>query len=223
MRRISADKQRVPQPMRPTGIAGRLFGFVMERVAAPNYRWVLQQLAQKPPRSCREIGFGTGRLMREIARKFEPARLAGVDPSELMLATATKRLAPFGQSTVLDLRLGDAAKLDWPAESFDSVIASHSFQFWADPASVLGRIHDLIAAQGRLLLVVRNHARSTPDWVPNPITRSGRELEGLRAALMQTGFQIVADEKLKTGSQGIEARKAYPSTSSGLGRFLPPC
>jgi SAM-dependent methyltransferase len=82
------------------------------------------------------------------------------------------------------------------------------FQFWPDPQSVLRRIRELLAPGGRLLFVVHSHGEHVPDWIPNPVTRSGRELDGLRAALTHAGCHITADETLRTGSQGIAARCA---------------
>ncbi len=197
---------KMPQPMRPSGLAGRVFGFVMERVAAPNYRWVLARLAPYKPRACLEIGFGTGRLMQLVAGRIAPARICGVDPSELMLQTARKRLSRFAETISVDLRPGDDTKLAWPDASFDAIIASHSFQFWVDPCTTLKRLRTLLRPNGRLLLVVRSHiSPHVQGWIPNPITKSGRELEGLRAALVDAGFRIIIDEKLSTGSQGIEA------------------
>ena len=191
--------------MRPSGIAGRVFGHAMEWLAAPNYHWVIKQLAPIKPRAYLEIGFGTGRLAQLAAERFLPQRLYGVDPSNLMLRTALKKLQRFDGKTQLHLRLGDDTLLkNWPQGPFDAIVATHAFQFWSNPVATLMRIRSLLAPEGRFVLVVRRHiSKNVATFIPNPITMSGDELAGLRAALTASGFRILVDEKLKSGSQGL--------------------
>src|SRR5215469_8846977 len=99
--------QSPPQPMRPHGLQGRIFGFVMERLSASNYAWVVRQLKPVKPRSYLEIGFGTGRLAELVARKFKPDRLVVIDSLVLMLETAEKRLRRFSRKSKIELKQGD--------------------------------------------------------------------------------------------------------------------
>ena len=192
--------------MRPSGLGGRVFGVAMELLSAPNYRWVVGQLEALKPNSYLEIGFGTGRQAQLVAERFHPDHLYGVDPSELMLATARKKLAGFAP----DLRLGDDTLLSaWPPGPLDAIVAAHSWQFWSDPVATLVRIRALLSPAGRLVMVIRSHISDDVfAWIPNPVTRSGNELEGLRAALDRTGLKVLVDQKLSTGSQGIVAAAA---------------
>src|SRR5690242_15590062 len=180
-----ADTRKLPQPMRPSGFGGRIFGVAMELLSASNYRWVVKQLEPVAPRIYLEIGFGTGKQAQLVASRFRPAHIYGVDPSELMLATARKHLARFSPATSIDLRLGDDALLaTWPPGPIDAVAASHSWQFWADPTTTLARIRALLAPTGRFVMVIRrDKSRAVMDWLPNAISKGHDELAGLRAAL----------------------------------------
>jgi len=198
-----------PQPMRPHGAAGVVFGFVMERLSATNYRWVVAQLKPGKPRTYLEIGFGTGALAKLVARTLKPERIAGVDPSPLMLRTAQKKLRRYARKTKIELRDGDDTALAAMTGPFDAVVATHSFQFWSDPVTTLLRIRALLSPHGLLVLVLRPHISGpVMKVIPNPITRTGDEIGGVRRALADAGFRIVADETLKTGSQGIAAVRA---------------
>ena len=208
---MAITEKAPPQPMLPHGFARRVFGFLMERFAASNYRWTVDQLLSAKPRTYLEIGFGTGRLAEMVAREIRPTILCAVDPSELMLKKATRRLKPFRRKMEGDLRLGDDRDLPWADRSFDAIVASHSFQFWSDPDTTLRKLSRLLTLQGRLILVIRSHrgiSTATRAWIPNPITKSPDELAGLRQALADAGFRVVRDEKLRTGSQGIVAECA---------------
>jgi len=202
-----AETKRIPQPMRPSGLGGRVFGVVMEWLASPNYQWALRQLAPVKPKSWLEIGFGTGRLAQLATQRFALDRLCGVDPSELMLRTTARRLRAFAKRNALDLRLGDDTLLArWPDGAFDAIVTSHSWQFWSDPAATLPRVRAHLAPQGRFVMVIRRHiSKEVFAWIPNPVTKSSDELAGLRAALAVAGFTVLVDETLSTGSQGIVA------------------
>jgi hypothetical protein len=65
-----------PQTILPRGFAGRIFGFLMERFAASNYDWTIDQLRTIEPRTYLEIGFGTGKLAELVAGELKPTCLA---------------------------------------------------------------------------------------------------------------------------------------------------
>ena len=188
---------------------GVVFGFIMEQLSASNYRWVVAQLKPVKPKSYLEIGFGTGALAKLVAQKLKPERIAGVDPSPLMLRTTQKKLRRFARKTKIDLREGDDTALAAMSGPFDAIVATHSFQFWSDPVTTLARIRALLSPNGRLVLALRPHISGpVMKVIPNPITKTGDELGGVRRALAEAGFRIVADETLKTGSFGIAAVRA---------------
>jgi ubiquinone/menaquinone biosynthesis C-methylase UbiE len=148
----------------------------MERINEPAYHRVIALLDMRPRQALLEIGFGTGRLLEIVVRKRQQVLLAGIDPSELMLATAQARLAR--EIPRPDLRCGFAEALPWLEASFDAACAVHSFQFWSDPVRSASEIRRVLRPGGRLVLMLRVHSRWPPADLPNPISRSNREVEG---------------------------------------------
>jgi ubiquinone/menaquinone biosynthesis C-methylase UbiE len=178
-----------PLAMRPAGVLGRLFGVVMEILNEAAYRAALTALAPVPDRIL-EIGFGTGRFA-ELLLAHDPAiNVAGVDPTATMVETAKRRRAIRAARLRADLRQGDASSLPWPEGYFDAVVAIHSFQFWPDPSQAVREIRRVSAPGGRLLLVLRNHARKTPAWLPNPLSRSADEVRATMDFLETGGFEV---------------------------------
>ncbi len=177
--------------MRPQGIAGRLFGVVMERLNAPAYRLALDMIAPFPTDAILEIGFGTGRLIELLLARAPDGRVAGVDPTPTMLDVARGRRAVRAAGARVDLRLGDASRLPWPDASFDAVAALHCFQFWTDPLASAREIGRVLRPNGRLVLILRTHSRDhAPAWLPNPISRTANEVEGARACLVAAGLLV---------------------------------
>lgn len=180
-----------PLAMRPEGIAGRLFGIVMERMNASAYREALALLGPGPDRAVLEIGFGTGRLVELLLARSPEGRVAGVDPAETMLRVAQQRRAVRAAADRVDLRHGDASDLPWPDASFDAAVALHCFQFWPDPERSARELLRVVAPGGRLVLILRAHrAGRAPAWLPNPISRSADEPAGARQLLIDAGFAL---------------------------------
>lgn len=203
---MAEPDKRLPQAMRPSGRMGRIFGWLMSRLNRDSYRWTVEQLRTLQPKSVLEIGFGTGHMLALAAKTLRPERIAGVDPSELMVETAQKRLHKYRKKTALDIRRGDDTAL--PDGPFDTIVALHSFQFWSDPDAALTRIRERLAAGGRFILVLRIHGGRKGRKVPNPLSRSGNEIAAACAALERAGFSVKGMQGISKTSQGIVASTA---------------
>ncbi|HWA31193.1 MAG TPA: class I SAM-dependent methyltransferase [Rhizomicrobium sp.] len=199
---MSRKKPKVSQAQRPQGFVGKIFGWLMGRLNYPAYRWTVEQLRAAKPKSFLEIGFGTGHLDRLVAKKLKPQKIAGVDPSPLMVETAQKRMRRFRKKIKLDLHEGDDTRLpkDGP---YDAIAALHSFQFWTHPATTLAEIKSLLSPGGRFILVLRLHGKRSK--VPNPLSRAGDEVSKACKALQDAGFTIHGMRGLSGSSHGIVA------------------
>lgn len=204
---MAGTEKRLPQPMRPSGLVGRIFGGLMARLNQDAYRWTVDQFRSTRPKSLLEIGFGTGHLLVRAIRTLKLERVAGVDPSQLMVETTTKHLHRFAGNTTLDIRLGDDTTL--PDGPFDAVAALHSFQFWGDPDAALARIRARLSPDGRFVLVLRMRApKNAADWLPNPLSRTDNEIALACEALDRAGFRVIAIQGISKSSQGIVAVSA---------------
>jgi ubiquinone/menaquinone biosynthesis C-methylase UbiE len=199
---------RVRQSMRPHGFVGRVAGWLMDRFNSRAQDFVLKRLEVQPSDSVLEIGFGTGRLVRKIARKARAGFVAGVDPSDLMLEKAEKRTRRFRKKGRVDLKLGEAAALPWPDAHFDKAAALHSFQFWRDPDHDIAEVNRVLKPGGLLVLVLKGRKGRGPKWLPNPISRTDQEIAGVFQLLSAGGFHETRIEGKAGSSHMLTARKA---------------
>jgi SAM-dependent methyltransferase len=188
----------LPQPMRPSGFVGRIFGLLMDFSNAATFRAARQRLALKQGEAVIEIGFGTGKLASLLSGDVGQDQVAGVDPSPLMVATARRR------SPSADLREGNASHLPWPDAKFHAAVALHCWQFWDDPAHALAEIRRVMKPNARLVMILRDHSKvqAKLGWLPNPLSRTGDETENLLGALMAAGFDDVRRDG-RVGSSDI--------------------
>jgi ubiquinone/menaquinone biosynthesis C-methylase UbiE len=197
---VPRSETKLSQAARPHGRTGRIFGWLMGRANKPAYRWTVAQLDAVHPKSFLEIGFGTGHLLRLATKKLQLVRVAGVDPSELMVETAQKRLRRFRKKAEIELKQGDDTAL--PSQGpFDAIAALHSFQFWSHPATTLAHIHSLLAPDGRFILVLR--LKKNRKNAPNPLSRGADEASQAIAAAQAAGFVMRGMSGISKSSQGI--------------------
>ncbi|MGC9954472.1 MAG: class I SAM-dependent methyltransferase [Rhizomicrobium sp.] len=179
----------------------------MDRRNARAHDFALRRLDVHRTDTILEIGFGTGRLVRKIAKAAPEVLVGGVDPSELMLQTAEKRTKKFRKQGRVELRLGDASALPWPDSFFDKAAALHCFHFWNDPVHDIAEVRRVLKPGGLLLLILRAHKKAGPKWLPNPISRSGQEIAGAFELLANSGFSETRIEGKVGSSPVLTARK----------------
>lgn len=178
----------IPQAVRPHGFWGSVRSWFMDRRNAKAQDGALERLAVQPTDMVLEIGFGTGRLLRRIAKKARQGYAGGVDPSELMLHKGEMRTWRLRNDGRVEIKWGEAANLPWPDAVFDKAAALDCFHLWADPARSLAEVRRVLKPGGLLVLVLRGYERKGPKWLPNPVSRNGQELMGAYELIAAAGF-----------------------------------
>jgi ubiquinone/menaquinone biosynthesis C-methylase UbiE len=116
-------------------------------------RVVRQALALQGGERVLDIGVGPGFLAAEIAVEVGPGgRVCGIDPSASMLAIARTRAEPAGGAAI-ELKLGDANDIPYPAASFDVVTATQVLEYVPDVAGALVEIRRVLRPGGRVLVL----------------------------------------------------------------------
>jgi phosphatidylethanolamine/phosphatidyl-N-methylethanolamine N-methyltransferase len=107
-----------------------------------------------------EVGVGTG-----LALPFYGANVTvtGIDFSEDMLGRARTKVAEENLTHVQDLRQMDARELDFPDNSFDTVVAMHLISVVPDPEQVMAEMARVCKPGGQILVV--NHFARNEGWL----------------------------------------------------------
>ena len=88
-------------------------------------------------------------------------RITGIDFSPVMIEKA--REMTRGSKVPAEVRLGDAEALEFPDNTFDTVISSLSTCSFYDPAGALSEMRRVCKPDGQILLI--EHGRSTWEWL----------------------------------------------------------
>ena len=161
-----------------------------------------------------EVGVGTGLSFDD----YDPStEITGIDLSEPMIARARERARSGRYPFVKELRVMDAANLDFADATFDCVVGQFVITLVENPEQVLSECARVIRPGGQIILV--NHLYSERGFtaaVERLLAQRARRL-GLRP---EFPFQrLAAWAERHGGAELIERRKVPPFGVYTLVRF----
>ncbi len=191
------------QGRQPSGLLGEIVGRIMARETHAANLAALAMLDLAADDRVLEVGFGHGRTLAAAAKIVTRGRLAGVDPSSVMMGIARRRNATPLRRGRMDLHLGTSQSLPFADGVFDKAYAVHTIYFWSDPERDLAEIARVLRPGGLLLLGFRSReddafVRNFPPEIYH--IRSAGEVEG---AIVAAGFSDVRTESHRMGQATI--------------------
>jgi ubiquinone/menaquinone biosynthesis C-methylase UbiE len=157
-----------------------------------------------------ELAVGTARNL-----PFYPdhVRVTGVELSPQMLAIARRRAEDLGRDA--DLRLGDVQALEFPDESFDTVVCTLGLCTIPDDRKSATEAHRVLRPGGRFLLMEHVRSPSSPvqavERLLDPLSvrfQGDHLLRDPLDYLASVGFDVERSERSKWGIvERVAARK----------------
>ena len=185
-------------------------------------------LAARPGETVLEIGSGTGTSLVKLAEAVGAGgRVCGLDLSEGMLRVARRRLGRAGLSGRVELQLGDAAGLPYPASTFDAVFLSFTLELFDTPEIpiVLRESRRVLRDGGRLVVVAMSKDAGSPlarltvrlyEWAHDrfPAAADCRPIFPARA-VSEAGFEVRRQRALSMWGLPVEIVEACASGGTG--------
>lgn len=185
-------------------VFARLFDKYAARLGLPESAQVL------------EVGCGTGAMTRFLARRPDfTGRVVGVDHSASFIEAARRHAQAEGVEDRIAFRVGDAHRLDFPAATFDAVIAHTVISHVTDPAAVLREMARVVRPGGMVAVFDGDYASLTYAF---PDAELGRRVD---AALVGATFNnpLVMRELPRLFRElGLELVDAWGDAVAEIGR-----
>jgi len=182
-----------PHESRVYSDLAHLYDAVFGRAFIDHEHEVIESLPMRPDQRVLEVGVGTG-----ISLDAYPpyVHVTAIDPSDDMLAHALAK-ARENRWGHVDLRNGDAQKLDFPDNSFDWVTSFHVITVVPDARRVMDEMVRVCKPGGRVV-VISHFASPNPllfllGTIINPITKLLGWTTRLRARDVLEGQKITVE------------------------------
>jgi ubiquinone/menaquinone biosynthesis C-methylase UbiE len=160
-----------------------------------------------------EIGCGSGVLLERVLAAGA-ASAAGLDHSPDMLALAMERNRQAIADERLLLKLGDAARIPWPDQTFTVALSANMFFFVTEPERVLAELFRVLVPGGRLVIA------TMPGPLPKPSLRCPWLLPPMGPALrvytddeMRAMFERAGFTDVSVRSEGLQLARGFRPAS----------
>jgi ubiquinone/menaquinone biosynthesis C-methylase UbiE len=130
-----------------------------------------------------DVGCGGGRLLERLLAAGA-AGAAGLDHSPEMLAFSESRNRLAVERGALELKLGDAARIPWPDETFGVLVCANMFFFLDPPEPALAEFRRVLHPGGRLVIATQ----------PGPLPRAS--LRHWWVAVWGATMHVYSDEQM---------------------------
>ena len=148
------------QARRPTGLFGRLImSRVFDQGNAILNDFMRELLMLQEDDHVLEIGFGTGKLISEMARQTSRGLVEGIDLSRLMVDMAKRRNRKYIAQGRVKIVLGDFDQVEYRDNDFDKICSANTIYFWPDAEYSARKIQRLLRHGGKLVLGFEDKAQ----------------------------------------------------------------
>jgi ubiquinone/menaquinone biosynthesis C-methylase UbiE len=184
----------VGQAGHPSGIAGRVVGWVMAHRSSNRTRnaWIVSLLDVQPTDRVLEVGFGPGLAIAELSRRVGDAgHVDGIDHSDVMLRQATRHNAAAIAAGRVTLSRASVDQLPPSlAGPFDAILTVNSLGFWPAPTERLHELRRRLRPGGRIAIASQPRC---PGATASTSRTAAREIQAL---LQDAGYTRTRTETL---------------------------
>lgn len=111
-------------------------------------------VSARPGEQGLDVGCGVAHLACELAKDVAPlGRISAIDKSSEAIEASKVRIAKEGLEELVDVRIGDAADLPFPDESFDFVVSAQVYCYVPDVARAIREAARVLRKGGRLVVL----------------------------------------------------------------------
>jgi ubiquinone/menaquinone biosynthesis C-methylase UbiE len=143
----------------PSGLAGRwILGPLWNRRNRSLNDAALEALKLRSDDRVLEVGFGGGYLLGRMTAIVTSGFIGGVDISAAMVEQGQARYRPLIQAGKMDLKVGTADRLPYPAAQFNKAVSVNSIFYWQDVPQSISELSRVLYDNGRLVLCFTDKA-----------------------------------------------------------------
>ena len=150
---VSLATRLLHQCRKPSGRAGRLTLWSMNRRHAKVTEWGLGHIAIQPGDTILDVGCGGGRTIARLAAAATDGKVYGVDFSEESVAASRRANARMVEAGRVEIVHGSVSKLPFPDATFDLVTAVETHYYWPDLPADMREVLRVLKPGGMFVII----------------------------------------------------------------------
>jgi len=159
---MSNSETKLPQPMLPRGLAGRIIAWMMPLGHNSIYKRVSKILNLQPEDDLAEVACGGGHFLKKYTSHVRS--VAGLDLSDVQVKMANRKLKNRIAAGTAEIILGEASQLPWEDNRFSVVTTMGSIMGFPKPLESLKEMHRVLRSGGRAVVSIENNAEDGKDY-----------------------------------------------------------
>ncbi|MBN1183380.1 MAG: class I SAM-dependent methyltransferase [Bacteroidales bacterium] len=176
------------QARKPTGLFGRLIMSIIFNVGnAKLNRFVNEIMSVQEDDHILEIGFGTGKLIHEMAKQIDRGLIEGIDFSSTMVSIAQKRNNKHIARGKVKIVKGNFDEMSYKKEGFNKVCSVNTIYFWADPENTAKKIVNILKPGGKFIAAFEDITQLKQRQLNNEVFRLYSK-DDVKNLLTDSGF-----------------------------------
>jgi arsenite methyltransferase len=188
--------------------AGRMERMYSSAPIAEQRAKTLAALAPREGERGLEVGCGPGFLACELARALGAGRLTCIDSSADMIAAATERAGREQLAGRIELKPGDATRLEFPDAAFDFVVGVQVYLYVQEIERGLGEAARVLRPGGRFVIVDTDWDSCV--WLTSDRERHRRIMEARVREFSQPHLPPALPAQLRRAGLALEHIEAHP-------------
>lgn len=176
------------QARKPTGLFGRLvMSIIFDKGNANINRFVYEIMSVQEDDHILEIGFGTGKLISEMAKKIDKGVIEGVDFSSTMVSIAQRKNKKHISKGKVKIIKGNFDEMSFQRESFNKVCSVNTIYFWPEPENTAKKIVDILKPGGMFVVAFEDNEQLKQRQLDNEVFRLYSK-DDVKNLLINAGF-----------------------------------
>ncbi|ABC33503.1 SAM-dependent methyltransferase [Hahella chejuensis KCTC 2396] len=182
----------------PKGFLGEIFASVMNNANHELNQFMKQAMCIGPSDRVLEIGFGSGKLIHEMAHITTNGGVAGIDTSATRVSQVTRHNRKLISSGRVTLVNASVESIPFDDAAFTKVCSANTLDWWPDPEENIREIYRVLTNGGSVALGFSAEKQRGRQ----PISRHGNTLyseDSVMALLRHGGFSCIEMLREKRG------------------------
>jgi ubiquinone/menaquinone biosynthesis C-methylase UbiE len=141
------------QARKPSGVFGRwVMSVVFNQGNALLNGFVEELMSVQATDRILEIGFGTGKLIHDLAKKIDKGYIEGIEFSGSMISIATRRNRKSIADGTIRLIEGDFDEMTIEKNRYTKICTTNTIYFWPDARHTANKMADLLVPNGKVFI-----------------------------------------------------------------------